>query len=186
SAVVATALIAAIAISIALLGGIRGVAYVALLVLTAVPGLPLGFALFGKRHVVSLLTGATLGYAIASLAWWAVVFFGHASTWAFVDAWVFAALVSWAIARAMDSPFATLPRWTRSHSVALMLLLLLVPALLTRPFARLGSVDRDGHHLYRAYFIADFVWHTALTAELAKEESRPRNPFLATERVHYY
>jgi hypothetical protein len=40
--------------------------------------------------------------------------------------------------------------------------------------------------LYRAYFIADFVWHTALTAELAKEAPRPRNPFLATERVHYY
>jgi len=157
-----------------------------LLALTAVPGLPLGFALFGKRHVVSLLIGTTLGYAITSLAWWAVVFFGHASTWAFVDAWVVAALVSWAIARAMDSPVVTLPRWTHSHSVALMLLLLLVPALVTRPFVKLGSVDRDGNHLYRAYFIADFVWHTALTAELAKEESRPRNPFLATERVHYY
>ena len=154
--------------------------------LTAVPGLSLGFALFGKRHIVSFLTGATLGYAITSLAWWAVVFFGHASNWAFVDAWVVAALLSWAIARAMDSPLVTLPRWTRSHSVALMLLLLLVPALLTRPFARLGSVDRDGNHLYRAYFIADFVWHTALTAELAKEEWRPRNPFLANERVHYY
>jgi hypothetical protein len=38
--------------------------------------------------------------------------------------------------------------------------------------------------LYRAYFI-DFG-HTALTAELAKEEPHPRNPFLATERVHYY
>lgn len=168
------------------MGGISGFAYVALLALTAVPGLPLGLALFGKRHVVSFLTGATLGYAITSLAWWAVVFFGHASTWTFVDAWVVAALVSWAIARAMDSPFVTLPSWTRSHSISLMLLLLLVPALVTRPFVKLGSVDRDGNHLYRAYFIADFVWHTALTAELAKEESRPRNPFLATERVHYY
>jgi hypothetical protein len=60
------------------------------------------------------------------------------------------------------------------------------PALVARPFVTLGSVDRDGNHLYRAYFIADFVWHTAMTAELAKEDPRPRNPFLATERVHYY
>jgi hypothetical protein len=67
-----------------------------------------------------------------------------------------------------------------------MLLLLLVPALVARPFAKLGAVDGDGNHLYRAYFIADFAWHTALTAELAKEEPRPRNPFLAAERLHYY
>jgi len=67
-----------------------------------------------------------------------------------------------------------------------MLLLLLVPTLVAPPFARLGEVDRSGNHLYRAYFIADFVWHTALTAELAKEAPRPRNPFLAGERVHYY
>ena len=172
--------------SLALIGGVRGFGYFALLLLTAVPGLPLGFALFGKRHAISLLTGATLGYAITSLVWWAVVFFGHPSTWAFVDAWLIAGLASWGVARAMGSPLVTLPRWTATHAVSLMLLLLLVPALVTRPFVKLGSVDRDGNHLYRAYFIADFVWHAAVTAELAKEESRPRNPFLATERVHYY
>jgi hypothetical protein len=120
------------------------------------------------------------------LAWWAVVFFGHASAWAFVDAWAVATLASSAIGRALPSPLVALPRWARAHSVALMLVLLLVPALVARPFAKLGSVDRDGNHLYRAYFVADFVWHTALTAELAKEDPRPRNPFLSTERVHYY
>lgn len=166
----------------------RGFGYFALLLVTAVPGLPLGFALFGKRHFVGLLTGAALGYAITSLAWWAVVFFGHASsTWAFVDGWVVATLLSWAAVRVLPpAPLVDLPRWTTGHAVALMLLLLLVPTLVARPFARLGEVDRDGNHLYRAYFIADFVWHTALTAELAKEASRPRNPFLASERVHYY
>jgi len=135
---------------------------------------------------VSLLTGGALGYAITSLAWWAVVFFGHPSTWAFVDAWVVATLATWAVSRTIQSPLVALPRWTAADGVALMLLLLLVPALVTRPFAKLGSVDRDGNHLYRAYFIADFVWHTALTAELAKEDPRPRNPFLAEERLHYY
>ena len=106
---------------------------------------------------------------LLSLAWWAVVFFRHPSTWAYVDAWVVATLASWALARAVQSPLVALPRWTTAHSIALMLVLLLVPALVARPFAKLGSVDRYGNHLYRAYFIADFVWHTALTAELAKE-----------------
>src|SRR5262249_49655685 len=175
-----------VAIAIQLISGFSGCGYFALLLLTAVPGLPLGFALGGKRHVVSLVIGAALGYAITSLAWWAVVFFGHPSTWAFVDAWVVAGLASWAVARTMESPLVRLPRWTVSHSVALILVLLLVPALVTRPFVKLGSLDRDGNHLYRAYFIADFVWHTAVTAELAKEESRPRNPFLAADRIHYY
>ena len=115
-----------------------------------------------------------------------MVFFRHPSTWAYVDAWVVATLASWAVARAIQSPLVALPRWTAAHNVALMLVLLMVPALVARPFAKLGSVDRDGNHLYRAYFIADFVWHTAVTAELAKEEPRPRNPFLAAERVHYY
>jgi hypothetical protein len=148
--------------------------------------LPLGFALFGRRHFVSVLTGAALGYAITSLAWWAVVFFKHPSTWAFVGVWVVATFASWAVARVIPAPLVVLPPWTKRHAVALMLLLLLVPALVARPFAKLGSVDREGNHLYRAYFIADFVWHTALTAELAKEEAHPRNPFLAGERVHYY
>ncbi len=38
----------------------------------------------------------------------------------------------------------------------------------------------------RAYFIADFVWHTALTAELTKETQPPVNPFLAPAPIHYY
>jgi hypothetical protein len=179
-------LAASVLATIWVIGGIAGVGYSVLLFLTAAPGLPLGFVLFGRRHFVSLLTGIALGYAMTSLAWWAVVFFGHASAWAFVDAWVVAILVSWAAARALSAPLVKLPRWTRSHGVALMLLLLLVPMLVARPFAKLGSVDRDGNHLYRAYFIADFVWHGALTAELAKEDPRPRNPFLAADRIHYY
>ena len=54
------------------------------------------------------------------------------------------------------------------------------------PGARLGSYDSAGNRLYRAYFIADFVWHTALTAELTKHAQPPRNPYLASKPVHYY
>lgn len=183
---VAAVLIAAVVVSVALLGGLRGCLYFACLVLIAVPGLPLGNALFGRGHIASLITGGALGYAITSLAWWAVVFSGHPSTIAFAGVWALSAVASWAVARFFEAPLVELPAWTNRSGLALLLLLLLVPTLVTRPFVKLGSVDEHGNHLYRAYFIADFVWHTALTAELAKEEPRPRNPFLASEPVHYY
>jgi hypothetical protein len=49
-----------------------------------------------------------------------------------------------------------------------------------------SAKDRNGARLYRAYFTADFVWHMALTAELAKGDMPPRNPYLRGERLHYY
>src|SRR5262249_20137260 len=149
-------LAASILATIGIIGGVDGFGYFTLLLLTAVPGIPLGFALFGRRHFVSLVTGGALGDVITSLAGGGVCFFGHPSTWAVVDAWVVVTLASWAVARSIRSPVVTLPRWTSAHGAALMLLLLLVPALVARPFAKLGSVDRDGNHLYRAYFVADF------------------------------
>ena len=54
-------------------------------------------------------------------------------------------------------------------------------ALAVPPFARVGERDATGNRYYRAYFTADFVWHTALTAELAKYTMPPRNPYLAAE-----
>ena len=43
-----------------------------------------------------------------------------------------------------------------------------------------------GTRWYRAYFTADFVWHTALTAELGRYDSPPRNPYMASQALHYY
>ncbi|MGH9329374.1 MAG: hypothetical protein ACRD09_02935 [Vicinamibacterales bacterium] len=65
-------------------------------------------------------------------------------------------------------------------------MLLLVPALVGSPFARIGTSDIEGNRLYRAYFTADFVWHTALVAEMMKGTQPPRNPYLASQPVHYY
>jgi hypothetical protein len=64
--------------------------------------------------------------------------------------------------------------------------LFLVPALVTAPFTRIGSVDANGNERMRAYFTADFVWHMALVAELQKHAHPPRNPYLASEPIHYY
>ena len=60
-------------------------------------------------------------------------------------------------------------------------------ALAAPPLANVGARDRDGNLRYRAYFTADFVWHTALTAELTRFTlPPPGNPYLAPERIHYY
>lgn len=168
------------------LAGWTGLAYLGLFLLLGVPGLPLGFALFGRRHPAGWLAGLTLGYALTSLVWWTVVFQGYATTPAFVTAWAAAAVAARLGTRRFTSPLVAAPAWTRRDTTALCLLLLMVPALVALPFSKLGSEDRDGNRLYRAYFVADFVWHTALTAELAKHEPRPRNPFLAPEPLHYY
>ena len=52
--------------------------------------------------------------------------------------------------------------------------------------ARAARIDATATGYYRAYFTADFVWHTALTAEIAKFASPPRNPYLAHQPIHYY
>jgi hypothetical protein len=67
----------------------------------------------------------------------------------------------------------------------LLLLLLLVPLLVGRPYARVGELTPDGR-TYRAYFTADFVWRMAVTAELAKGDVPPRNQFFLGDALRYY
>jgi hypothetical protein len=62
----------------------------------------------------------------------------------------------------------------------------MVPALLWKPFTSIGSTDATGSQRYRAYFTADFLWHVALTAELERAQSPPRNPYLARRPLNYY
>ena len=151
-----------------------------------VPGLPLGWALFGRRHPAGWLAGVILGYAVITLAWWSVIVAGHRSFVFLALAWVIAAGLAWFAQRWCREPLVVLPTWTRTTTTALLLVLLMVPAIVGRPFARLGAEDASGGRQYRAYFIADFVWHMAVTAELAKHEPRPLNPFLSGQPLHYY
>ncbi|MGE5245746.1 MAG: hypothetical protein ACM3SQ_16105 [Betaproteobacteria bacterium] len=168
------------------IGGAGGLLYSSLLLAVAVPGLPLGFALFGRRHAAGWIAGLLFGYALTALAWWAVRYLHVVSGPALVSSWALVFAASWAVAARVQPPAVPLPTWTRRDTGALALTLLLVPALVAVPFARLGSTDATGARQYRAYFIADFTWHTALVAELAKEASPPRNPYLAAEPMHYY
>src|SRR5262249_14668023 len=149
-------------------------------------GLPLGFALFGGKHAGGWIAGLLLGYSTISFAWWLVVAIGHPSPMAFAGSWAVAGVLLTSLTRRLATPLVVLPRWSVRDTTALLFVLLMVPALVTRPFERLGATDPSGNRQYRAYFIADYFWHSAVTAELAKQEPAPRNPFLAPEPLHYY
>ena len=61
-----------------------------------------------------------------------------------------------------------------------------MPVLIGLPYRNLGRADAEGNRYYRAYFTADFLWHSALAGELAKFSLPPRNPYLAPQAMNYY
>ena len=187
SAVVVTA---AMAWCVGTIGGATAALYLGLFLLATIPGLPLGFALFGRRQAAGWIAGMLLGYVLTALVLWALVSIGRAGGASFVAGWTAATVTIWAAALALGAhgtaPLVRLPAWGRRETATLLLLLLLVPLLTTRPFSRVGSLDADGNRRIRAYFTADFVWHMALVAELEKHAQPPRNPFLAAQPIHYY
>lgn len=168
-----------------IIAGPWALAYIALYVLATVPGWPLGRALFGRTHPASYITGALVGYALTCLAFWAVLALHAASVVTFVVAWALVTSATWILIRQRDALVA-LPPWTRPEARTLILLLLLVPAVFVFPYKNLGARDADGNRFYRAYFTADFIWHTALTAELTKYDMPPINPYLGDRTVQYY
>jgi hypothetical protein len=188
----ATALVAAsLACVVWRLGGTTAVLYFAVYLAATLPGLPLGFMLFGTRHAGGWIAGLLFGYVITALACWTMVFLGHASGPTFVAAWFVATTMPWAVFLSrrhlgLRLPFAPLPHWMPQATTALMLVLLLVPLLTGAVLPRVGMVDAEGNRRYRAYFTADFVWHMALVAELQKHAQHPRNPYLASQPIHYY
>lgn len=159
--------------------------YAVLFALALVPGLPLGFALFGRRHAGGWIAGGTIGYALTSLALWAPIRLGVPRASFFVAAWVVMTALS-ALILSLRGPLVALPRWTRRDTLAWAALLLLTAAIAVPPFTRVGAQDAGGNRYYRAYFTADFAWHTALAAEMTKFSTPPRNPYLANRPIHYY
>lgn len=166
--------------------GPAGVGYLAIYALALVPGLPLGFAVFGRRHALGWIVGAALGYFLTALAIWTVIAAHAASARAFVTAWALTTLVTWLASRALGDARLSVQPWTARDMRALLLVLLLVPAIAGPPFAKVGATDSEGNRYYRAYFTADFVWHAALTSELSRFSMPPRNPYLANRPIHYY
>ena len=89
-----------------------------------------------------------------------------------------------AILLALVAPLPS--NWGRSEARTLVLLLAIVPAVFVFPYKNLGAQDAQGNRFYRAYFTADFIWHTALTAELMKYDMPPINPYLGDRTIQYY
>jgi hypothetical protein len=180
------ALSAAVLLVAGLIGGRAGVLYLAAYAAAIVPGLPVGRALFGRKHPASLIAGGVIGYGLTSLALWVPIAVGAPGWFAFLLSWGGLTAVTWGGLPARPSPLVNLPAWERDTRLALAVVLLLVPIVVALPFSHVGERDAADNMRYRAYFTADFVWHEALTAELARFGSPPRDPFLASEPLHYY
>jgi hypothetical protein len=170
-----------------LAGGWGALAYVVAYALAVLPGLPLGFALFGRHHPAAWIGGALLGYGLTQMTIWAVIVLRIASVPAFISAWLVLVGVTVIVSRRIPVDGAQgQPAWSAPDWRALLVVLLLVPALMGPPYANLGRADAEGNRYYRAYFTADFVWHSALAFELGRFTLPPRNPYLAPRVMNYY
>ena len=162
-------------------------AYTLIYLAAVAPGIPIGLRIFGARHPAGWISGALIGYGLTQLALWAVIVLDLASTTAFIAAWLLLTIVTAVVSRTLPrEPAIQLPRWDGSDTRAFLLVLLLVPVLMGLPYRNLGRADETGNRYYRAYFTADFVWHTSLAFELGKFSLPPRNPYLTPRAMNYY
>lgn len=150
------------------------------------PGIVLGWRLYRGQPgglLGAFLFGPALGYALSSLAlllFWALGFRSGA-----LLALAPLVAVGVAIALARLAPALTLPRLGRADLVAACLVLLIVPLVVARPYARVGAEVPEGR-AYRAYFTADFVWAVAVVTEVSKGDLPPRNMFFRGDDLRYY
>lgn len=163
-----------------------GLGYAGIYALATAPGLPLGFALFGRRHALGWASGALIGYGLTATMLAVLIKVGLGVFWAFLCGWIVLGLVAWLVASPMRSALIPLPAWRRQDSFALLAVLLLVPALMGPPYVKVGAADAQGTRYYRAYFTADYIWHGALVQQLSRFELPPKNPYLNGHRLHYY
>lgn len=167
--------------------GLTGVAHTLAVAAAVAPGLPVGVALFGRRHPAAWIGGALIGYGLTQLALWAVIAAGAASLPGFVAAWLAVLAASlWGSRSIAARPIVPSLPWNGADVRALLLVLLLVPVLMGITYRNLGRHDAEGNRYYRAYFTADFLWHSALAYELGKFTQPPRNPYLASRPMNYY
>ena len=184
---VAVAVVTSVVLMVAAsIGRTTAVVYVLAYVAATLPGWPIGFGLFGRRHAAGWIAGALLGYGITALALWVPIVAGAPGSLTFGAAWTLVTVGSWTMFRSARRPAVDLPAWTERDTVGLCAVVLIVPLLVAVPYGRIGESDAQGNRRYRAYFTADFVWHEALTAELARFSAPPKNPYLAGRSLHYY
>jgi len=136
-----------------------------------------------SRWGLAVLLGPPLGYALSSLCLLAVWLAGGRSGWWLAICPAVALTLAWwtpSLGGGLD-----VPRFGRRDAVAVALLLLLVPAIVARPYSLVGADLPEGR-AYRAYFTADFVWAMAVVSEVSKGDVLPRNPYHLDMPLHYY
>lgn len=127
------------------------------------PALGLSFSVFGMFIVWA-----------AGFVGWPAILVGPALTWGIV----------W-LARRCGGPTLRWPRFDRRDVVALVMGAALVPAITWFPYTHVREPVAEGE-AYRAYFTADFIWAMTVTAEVARGDVPPANPFLDEQPLHYY
>ena len=165
---------------------IGGLLYAILYAAAVAPGVLLGRRLLGARHPAGWIVGGVVGYGLTQLALWVPIVLHVPSPLAFVAAWAAQAAALWAVGRRIARPILPLPPAVTSDLKALALLLVLTAAVMWVPYRNLGQTDGTGTRYYRAYFTADFFWHTALAAELGRYATPPRDPYMASREMNYY
>lgn len=153
--------------------------------LFALPGVLAVRAAVGREGgwLTPVTLGTVIGVGLSNLAlltlWWA----GGRGLWVLAAAPVVATAAVWP-ARALRGRL-DLTRLERRDLLPFLLVLLIVPLVVARPFWRVGARVPDGT-AYRAYFTADYVWRMAIVAEVAKGDMPPKNPFFRGDVLHYY
>jgi hypothetical protein len=165
---------------------IGGLLYAMVYATAIAPGVLFGRRLAGPRHPAGWVIGAALGYATTQIALWLPIYLHVPSVFTFFAAWAIQAATLWIIGRRVSSPFLTLPDAGASEIKALVSILLLTAIVIAVPYRNLGRADSTGTRYYRAYFTADFFWHTALAAELGRYSTPPRDPYMAKREMNYY
>jgi hypothetical protein len=161
-----------------------GLVYALVYIGAITPGIFFGRRLAGAG-IGGTLVGAVLGYALTQLALWVPIILHVPSPLMFVAAWAMLSAALWSAGRRITSPVLPLPS-TGSDVKVLALLLVLASVLMFLPYRNLGRADNTGTRYYRAYFTADFFWHSALAAELGRYATPPRDPYMASREMHYY
>lgn len=132
------------------------------------------------------IVGGVVGYGLTQLALWVPIILHVPSPVTFVAAWGAETIGLWILCRRIPAPVLTFPGAGAADTKALALVLLLTAIVMFVPYRNLGRPDSTGTRYYRAYFTADFFWHTALAAELGRYSTPPRDPYMASREMHYY
>jgi hypothetical protein len=152
----------------------------------SVPGLLAAAFMYGPgrgRGIAAWVVGPIWGYGLSSLVLLAM-WMADVRGVVLLAAPLVAALVA-TVAGLLLRGSLVPPAFRRSDLIALLLLLVAVPAIVGRPFAHVAEPVPEGL-AYRAYFTADMSWRMAVVAEVSKGDVPPRNPFLRGEALHYY